>query len=52
LIGVTDNNINMLKSVALIDDEVPPEEQDFNGFLEEDFTMEQLTAQKSRTRTV
>lgn len=52
LIGVTDNNINMIKSVALIDDEVPPENQDFNGFLEEDFTMEQLTAQKSRIRTV
>ena len=52
LIGITDNNINMIKPVALIDDEVPPETQDFNGFLEEDFTMEQLTAQKSRTRTV
>lgn len=52
LIGVTDNSINMIKSVALIDDEVPPEQQDFNGFLEEDFTMEQLTAQKSRTRTI
>lgn len=52
LIGVTDHNINMIKSVALIDDEVDGEPQDFNGFLEEDFTVEQLTAQKSRSRTV
>lgn len=52
LIGITDNNINMIKSVALIDDELPPESQDFNGFLEEEFTMEQLTAQKSRARSV
>lgn len=52
LIGVTDHNINMIKPVALIDDELAGEPQDFNGFLEEDFTMEQLTAQKSRTRTV
>jgi flagellar biogenesis protein FliO len=52
LIGVTDHTINMIKPVALIDDEVPAETQDFNGFLEDDFTVEQLTAQKSRTRTV
>lgn len=52
LIGVTDQNINMIKPVALIDDELVGEQQDFNGFLEDEFTLEQLTAQKSRTRTV
>lgn len=52
LIGVTDHNINMIKPVALIDDELEGQPQDFNGFLEDDFTVEQLTAQKSRTRTL
>jgi len=52
LIGVTDHNINMIKPVALIDDELEGQPQDFNGFLEDDFTVEQLTAQKSRTRTI
>jgi flagellar protein FliO/FliZ len=49
LIGITDHNINMIKSVALIDDE-SDEPQDFHGFLDDEFTVEQLTAQKSRTR--
>lgn len=48
LIGITDHNVTMLKSVALIDDEVTA--SDFNGFLEEEFTVETLTAQKSRNR--
>ncbi len=52
LIGVTDHNINMIKPVALIDDEAAGEPQDFHGFLEDEFTVEQLTAQKSRTRIV
>ena len=52
LIGVTDNNINMIKSVALIDDEMTGENQDFNGFLEDEFTVENLTAQRSKARVV
>lgn len=52
LIGVTDHNISMLKSVALIDDEMMGESNDFNGFLDEEFTMETLTAQKSKARLI
>jgi flagellar protein FliO/FliZ len=53
LIGVTDNNINMIKSVALIDDEMTAENPDFHGYLdEEQFTVENLTAQRSRGRLV
>lgn len=52
LVGVTDHNINLIKSIALIDDEVQGE-VDFNQFLDEDeFTVESLTAQKSRTRVI
>lgn len=51
LVGITDTSINMIKPVALIDDEIPA--ADFHGFLEEEeFTVESLTAQKSRARVV
>ena len=50
LIGITDTQINMIKPVALIDDEIP--EAEFHGFLDEEFTVESLTAQKSRARIV
>lgn len=43
LIGITDNNINMLKSVALIDDELENiAGKNFNNFLEEDFSIEDV----------
>lgn len=43
LIGVTDHNINMLKPVALIDDEVEGLlGKDFNHFLEDDFSVQSV----------
>jgi flagellar biogenesis protein FliO len=40
LISMTDQNINMMKSVALIDDELPGlRANDFNNFLEDEFTV-------------
>jgi flagellar biogenesis protein FliO len=43
LIGITDNNINMLKSVALIDDELENiAGKNFNNFLEEEFSIEDV----------
>lgn len=43
LIGITDHNINMLKSVALIDDELENiAGKNFNNFLEEDFSIEDV----------
>lgn len=50
LIGVTDHNINMLKSVTLIDDELENVmNKDFNNFLEDEFSMEDVrTALDSR----
>jgi flagellar biogenesis protein FliO len=43
LIGITDQNINMLKSVALIDDELENVVgKNFNNFLEEDFSIEDV----------
>lgn len=43
LIGITDNNINMLKSVALIDDELENiASKNFNNFLEEEFSIEDV----------
>jgi flagellar biogenesis protein FliO len=46
LIGITDHNINMIKSVALIDDEVEGQPQDFHGFLdEEEFTVGRTVAE-------
>lgn len=43
LIGITDQNINMLKSVALIDDELENiVGKNFNHFLEEDFSIEDV----------
>lgn len=50
LIGVTDQNINMLKSVTLIDDELEGViSKDFNNFLEDEFSVEDVrTALDSR----
>lgn len=43
LIGITDHNVNMLKSVTLIDDELENiANKDFNGFLEDDFSIEDV----------
>jgi flagellar protein FliO/FliZ len=43
LIGVTDHNINMIKSVALIDDELEGVmNKDFNNFLEDEFSIEDV----------
>ncbi|MGE0528246.1 MAG: FliO/MopB family protein [Bdellovibrionales bacterium] len=43
LIGITDHNISMLKSVALIDDEMEAMfKGDFNGFLEDEFSVEDV----------
>lgn len=45
LVGITDHNINMLKSVALIDDELEDvlgKKPDFNGFLEDEFSIEDV----------
>lgn len=50
LIGITDQNINMLKSVTLIDDELEQAlNPDFNGFLEDEFSVEDVrTALRAR----
>lgn len=50
LIGVTDHNVNMLKTVTLIDDELEGlMNKDFNNFLEDDFSIEDVrTALDSR----
>ena len=43
LIGCTDQNINMLKQVTLIDDELAGiVNQNFNGFLEDEFQIEDM----------
>lgn len=43
LIGVTDQNINMLKTVTLIDDELENAmTKDFNNFLEDEFSIEDV----------
>lgn len=45
LVGITDQNINMLKSISLIDDEmedVMGKKPDFNGFLEDEFSIEDV----------
>lgn len=43
LIGCTDHNISMLKTVTLIDDELAGVmNKDFNGFLEDEFQMEEV----------
>ena len=43
LIGCTDQNINMLKSVTLIDDELEHiMNKDFNNFLEDEFSVEDV----------
>lgn len=52
LIGVTDHNISMIKSVALIDDELTGEPQEFNGFLDDEFAVEQLTGQRPGNRVI
>lgn len=51
LIGCTDHNINMLKPVTLIDDELEGiMKQDFNGFLEDDFQIENVRAALRREK--
>lgn len=43
LVGITDQNINMLKTVALIDDELEGAmKADFNNFLEDEFAVEDV----------
>ncbi len=43
LVGITDQNINMLKAVTLIDDELEHVvNKDFNGFLEDEFSIEDV----------
>ena len=44
LVGITDHNINMMKSIALIDDELENAlgPKDFNGFLDDEFEMEDV----------
>ena len=43
LVGVTDHNINMLKPVTLIDDELEGlMKKDFNNFLEDEFSIEDV----------
>jgi flagellar protein FliO/FliZ len=51
LIGITDHSINMIKSIALIDDEIENTVKgDFNGFLDDEFTIEDVrTIMNSRT---
>ncbi|MGE4133379.1 MAG: flagellar biosynthetic protein FliO [Bdellovibrionales bacterium] len=50
LVGITEQSINMLKPVTLIDDELEDiMKRDFNGFLEDDFSVEDVrTALDSR----
>lgn len=53
LVGVTEQNINMIKSIAFIDDEVEGDlPQDFNNFLEDEFTVEPARTAIDRTRIV
>ncbi len=43
LVGITDHNVNMLKSVTLIDDELENiANKDFNNFLEDEFSIEDV----------
>lgn len=44
LIGCTDQSVNMIKSIALIDDELDGGlgGKDFNGFLEDEFSIEDM----------
>lgn len=44
LIGITDQNISMLKTIALIDDELEGAlgGKDFNGFLDDEFEMQDV----------
>jgi flagellar protein FliO/FliZ len=43
LVGVTDHNINMIKAVTLIDDELEDVMgKDFNNFLEDEFSIEDV----------
>lgn len=50
LVGITDHNINMMKTIALIDDELEGlMKKDFHGFLEDEFSVEDVrTALTSR----
>ncbi len=43
LIGITEQNINMIKAVTLIDDELESVvNKNFNGFLEDEFSIEDV----------
>jgi flagellar protein FliO/FliZ len=43
LVGISDHNINMIKSIALIDDELEETVKgDFNGFLDDEFSVEDM----------
>ena len=43
LLGVTDQNVNMLKAITLIDEELEGAmTKDFNGFLEDEFSIEDV----------
>jgi len=43
LLGITDQNVNMLKTITLIDEELEGAmNKDFNGFLEDEFSIEDV----------
>ncbi len=49
LIGATDHSVNMLKTITLIDDELEGVlGKDFNGFLEDEFSVEDMRTALSR----
>jgi flagellar protein FliO/FliZ len=51
LVGITDQNINMIKAVTLIDDELEHVMgKDFNGFLEDEFSIEDVRSALSSPR--
>lgn len=53
LIGATDNSVNMIKSISLIDDEAQDNlPQDFNNFLEDEFVEQPLNEKQGRTFTL
>ncbi len=49
LIGITDHNISMIKSLSLLDDEVPEEAPKSFGHVLGDFHEEEKTSSKKRS---
>lgn len=53
LLGATDQSINMIKTISLIDDESEDSlPQDFNNFLEDDFVQQPLSGNKGRSFSI